>query len=119
VGDLWGKEATMKLRSDGVRLCVVGLTLTALAMATPMWASVPPASQSENAHGEDVCGISLVPWLGVLWDSLREVVAREVPSDKDAHVPTLTVPAGQEQLLASEPSDSDTTESAPEINPDG
>ena len=109
----------MKLRSDRVRLCIVGLMLTALAMATPVWASVPPASQSETVHSGEVFGLSLPPWLGVLWDSLRAVVGAEAGSEKGTDVPTLIEPEDEDQLLTSESSDSDTTESTPNINPDG
>jgi hypothetical protein len=109
----------MKLRIDRVGLWVVGLTLGALAVAIPVWASIPPANQSENARGEVVFGISRTPWLGDLGDSLGAVVAREVDSEKEADFPTLTVPGDQYELLASKPPDWDKTERGPEINPDG
>lgn len=108
----------MKLRSDGIRLCIVGLTLATLAFATPVWPLVLPASQSEQAQSQQVFGIALPAWLGVLSDSLRAVVGEEA-SQLEPAVPTLTEPISQEQSLTSDPSDSNTTDHVANIDPDG
>lgn len=109
----------MKFRSDGVRLCVIGLALAALAMATPVCASVPPASQSEVAQSGEVFGIPLPPWFGSLWDLLRATAAGGGPSsDLDGH--NLVDPEGDDQQLPSpEPSESNQTELGPGFEPDG
>jgi len=108
----------MKLRGDGIRLCVIGLALAALVMATPVWASVPPASSTEDAQSGEVFGISHPTWLGTLWDSLRATAAGGVPSlDLDDH--PLVEPESDEHLTISEPSESNTTEHDASIDPDG
>ena len=110
----------MKLRNNGLRLyIVIGLALAFFVTATPpVWASAPPASQSEVVHTGEAFGISPATWLDVLWNSLRNVLAGAGPRiDLDGH--SLAEPEDDDQPLTSEPSESGSTEAGPSIDIDG
>lgn len=108
----------MKLRSDGIRLCIVGLVLAVLVLATPVWGSAPPASQGEEVKDGEVFGFSFGSWLGSLWISLRAAAGvGGADIELDAH--TLTEPEDENPHLTSEPFESTTTEEGVNIDPDG
>lgn len=111
----------MKLRSDGLRLCIViGLALAFFVVATPAWASAAPASQTKQVRSGVAPGISPASWLDALWSSLRAAVGDAGAGiDLDDH--TLVDPEEKAEplLSVSEPPESSTTEEGPSIDIDG
>jgi len=111
----------MKLRSKGIRLCVaIGLALGFSVTAIPVWASAPPASQSEEVQSGEAFGISPATWLDALWNSLRAVV-RDAGAGIDLDGHTLVEPEEEVESLnsVSEPPESNTTEAGVRIDIDG